>query len=107
MNIEQEINAIKKKLKDHDKRLNIFEKDDKDNKKSNKTKNKSITELFEQLKFEKFFKDKRTTKQIFNKLSEKGYTYRRPQSLTDPLQRATKQGILQRKKTDDGWIYFE
>ena len=106
MDIEQEIKEIKERLSEHEKRLNAYGAQ-KTTKKASTNKGKSIMELFEQLKTEKFFKEKRKPNQILDKLSQKGYTYRGVRSLTEPLQRATKQEILQREKTEDGWVYFE
>lgn len=106
MDIEHEIKEIKEILKEHEKRLNEYDTK-KTAKRMTSNKGKSIMDLFNQLKAENFFKEKRKPKQILDKLSQKGYTYKRVESLTDPLQRATKQGILQREKGEEGWVYFE
>jgi hypothetical protein len=65
-----------------------------------------LLELFQTLKEEDFFSNERTPKEILNRLAEKGRIYKRVQSLTEPLLRATKNNILNRKKTDKGWVYF-
>ncbi len=62
--------------------------------------------LLATLKAEGFFSQERTPKEILVRLSEKGNIYKRVESLTDPLLRATQAGILNRKKGSKGWVYY-
>lgn len=66
----------------------------------------SITNLLLKLKNEEFFNEPRSAKQLLDKLAEQGYHYP-SESLTAPLQRAVKRGILGRIKRGDVWTYVK
>ena len=89
---------------EHEERLKTLE--GKRSTSRNPSKNKTITDLFIEAKDEGFFSQKRRPAEILHKLAEKGHTYKRVESLTGPLQKATKQGVLKREKSPNGWVYF-
>ena len=95
----------RKILEDHEKRLQRLEDLLPKGKKLTVPKT-GIVALFQTLKDEGFFSQERVPKEILHRLAEKGHTYKRVESLTHPLQRATKQGILNRKKKEAGWVYY-
>lgn len=100
--MDKEIQEI---LENHEKRLQRLENLIAGSKKS-KPQKAGLLALFQVLKDEGFFSQERTPTEILHRLAEKGHTYKRVQSLTEPLQRATKQGILNRKKKESGWVYY-
>jgi len=65
---------------------------------------KSITDLFEELKNEKFFNQPKNIQQIADKLAENGYHYAKD-SLTAPLQRAVRNRILGRIQKAGKWAW--
>jgi len=67
---------------------------------------KSIIDLLLQLKSEEFFDEPKSLKQIVGKLGEISYHYA-PGSLTAPLQRAVRKGILGRIKKEEKWAYVK
>ncbi len=96
--------AVKRILDDHENRLEKLEGTEYRAKKTSK--GKSIMDLLIEIKDEDFFSKKRTPKEILHRFSEKGHTYKRTQSLTAPLQRATKKGLIHREKVNDEWMYY-
>lgn len=97
---------LEKILDNHEKRLIKLEREYIKTPKMKKSKHKSILDLLNEIKSEEFFSTKRTPREIMHRLSEKGHTYKRIQSLTGPLQRATKQEIIKREKAEAGWVYY-
>jgi len=108
MNVNEEILEIRKTLKEHDKRLGSLESLAKGKDKRAIVKKKSILDHLISLKSEGFLDQPKTTKEIIEKLAQEGYHYP-SESLTEPLQRAVRQGILGRiKKKVEGktiWAY--
>jgi len=102
-----ELDKIKKKLADHEKRLLKLEGTSSSSpKEREKTRKKSLTDMFVNLKNEKFFDKPRSVDEIIIKLAQNGHHYP-PSSLTSPLQRATRKKILGRMKKDDIWVYVK
>ena len=95
---------IRRILDDHEIRLRKLESGV--HKKRSNKKAKGVIDLLIEAKDEGFFATKRTPKEILHKFLTKGYAYKRTQSLTEPLQRATRQGIIKRMKSDGGWVYY-
>lgn len=60
--------------------------------------------LLEDLAKENFFKSKRTIGEVQKKLEEKGHIYAM-NSLSTPLLRLTRGGVLRRIKEKAGWVY--
>ena len=100
----EETIEIKKKLEEHEKRIASLENLIKAKGKRVVTKRKSITDHLIHLKFEGFFDQPKTVKEIIEKLAQEGYHYP-DRSLADPLRRAIRQGILGRMKRDKLWAY--
>lgn len=100
----EEITKIKKKLEEHEKRIEDLEKSFKSGRKKLVTKRKFIRDHLTYLKSEGFFDEPRIVKQIVEKLAEEGYHYP-PESLTASLQRTIKKGVLGRIKKNGKWAY--
>jgi hypothetical protein len=92
-------------LENHEARLKKLESGGVHKKRSSK-KTKGVIDLLIEAKDEGFFATKRTPHEILHNFSTKGYVYKRTQSLTEPLQRATRQGIIKRMKNNGGWVYY-
>lgn len=100
----EEIIEIKKKLEEHEKRIENLEKLFKRRGKKVITKRKSIFDHLTYLKSKGFFDQPRIVKEIVTKLAQEGYHYP-SSSLTEPLQRATRQKVLGRIKKSGKWAY--
>ena len=102
--LDEEIIEIKKNLEEHEKRIENLEKLFKTGGKKALTQRKSIFDHLTHLKSEGFFDQPQTLKEIAEKLAQEGYHYPQ-QSLTEPLQRAIRQGVLGRIKKNRRWAY--
>lgn len=101
------ISNLKNILQDHESRLSKIESLLKGSAKQHlSSKNKSAYDMLMILKKNGFFKQHKFVREIFDKLAQLGYTYRRPQSLTDTLQRATKNRDLLRTRIKGQWAYL-
>jgi len=98
-------NEVRNALAELDKRITELEKrmpsQERPVRKTTKT---SILDLLMQLKSDGFFDEPKSLKQIVDKLAENRYHYAQ-ESLTAPLQRAVRKGLLGRIKKDDKWAY--
>lgn len=99
---------VKNMLASHEKRLAELEKKILDQKTIIKKSGgkKTIIDLLMHLKNEGFFDGPESLRQIVDKLSEMGYHYAAA-SLTSPLQKAVRKGILGRIRKDDIWLYVK
>jgi hypothetical protein len=100
----EEIISIKRKLQEHEKRLEHLENLTKGKTRAVASGRRSIIDHLTRLKLEGFFDRPNTTKEILEKLAQEGYHYPHA-SLTEPLQRAIRQGILGRTKKNKVWAY--
>ena len=100
----EEIMGIKKKLEEHEKRIGDLENLIKGRGKRAVTKKESILDRLTNLKSEGFFDQPQTAKEIMEKLAQEGYHYPQ-QSLTEPLQRAVRRGVLGRIKKNKKWAH--
>lgn len=104
MSNEKIINAIKKQLEDHEKRITQLEKPLTRKGKGTSAKGTTILDMLAGLKADGFFDQPKLLADIVNKLAEEGYHY--PQtSLTKPLQRAVRGKMLGRVKKEGKWAY--
>ena len=108
MTSNERIFKIIKRLENHEERIKYLEEKIKGGKKKAHTGRISILNHLIQLKSNGFFNKPQSTKVIQGKLAQEGYHY--PQhSLTEPLQRTVRQGILGRIKIKEGkkitWAY--
>lgn len=94
---DNEIMEIKNLLEQHEKRIESLENLIKGKSRRAVASRKSIIDHVTHLKAEGFFNEPKTVKEIVEKLAHEGYHYPQ-QSLTEPLQRAVRQGILGRIK---------
>jgi len=99
-----EIIEIKKKLEEHDKRIEKVERFVSGKRNRAAKVRKSILDHLVEFKSDGFFNDPRFLKEIVEKLAQEGYHYR-VQSLTEPLQRAVRRGVLGRIKKEGKWAY--
>lgn len=102
-----EIEELMKIIKDHEKRISKLESSKKGSRTSKPQKpnrHKSITDLLTELKTEGFFKQPKFVNEIVERLAEKTYYYS-GSSLTSPLQRAVRSGILGRIKKEGAWAW--
>jgi len=98
--------GIRKILEDHEARLQRIEAALPKGKAPRQIQT-GLLALFQKLREDGFFSQEKTDKEILDKLAEKGRIYKRVESLTDSLQRATQQEILKRKKNAKGkWVYY-
>jgi len=105
MTFEDEIKEIKKKLAEHEKRIKKLEGPDEVIKKKKTTKKKeSILDRLSRLKSQGFFDQPRFTNEIVAKFATEGYHYP-SESLTWPLQKAVRDGLLGRIKKEKKWAY--
>lgn len=104
MTSDEEIKQIIKKLEDHERRIENLEKLVKGGAKKVIPERKYISDHFTFLKSEGFFDQPRTITEIVEKLAKEGYHYS-PQSVTAPLQRAVRKGVLGRIKKENKWAY--
>jgi|YelNatPaOPRAMG01_1025707.scaffolds.fasta_scaffold294349_2 ppGpp synthetase/RelA/SpoT-type nucleotidyltranferase len=104
MTLENEIEEIKNKLADHEKRIKILEGYEIPEKKGRVKEKESILDRLCRLKSQGFFDQPKLLNEIVKKLATEGYHYR-PQSLTSPLERAIRSGILGRVKKENKWAY--
>lgn len=101
---EEQLRNVIKKLEEHEKRIKRLENPLTQKTPRKTTIKRTILDQVNELKAEGFFDNPRMVTEITEKLAEKGYHY--PESsLTHPLQRAVRQGILGRLKKDDKWAY--
>ncbi|MEM4258592.1 MAG: hypothetical protein QXL17_05510 [Candidatus Thermoplasmatota archaeon] len=98
------LNDIMKKLENHETRIKNLEKSMKNKPKKDLQKRKSIFDHLIELKSGGFFNKPKNLKEIVEKLAQVSYHYPQ-QSLTEPLQRAVRQGILGRVKKEKKWAY--
>ena len=100
----QETHQVNKKLKELEKRIETLENALRPKRKRTITGKKSILDHVEFLKSEGFFDQPKTLKEIVERLAQESYHYRQ-QSLTNPLQRAVRQGMLGRIKKNRKWAW--
>ena len=99
-----DIKKISKRVENHEKRIQRLEELAKVKRGRISSKKKSVLDHVIDLKSEGFFDNPQTLSDIVHRLAEKSYHY--PQtSLTEPLQRAVRQGVLGRLKRDGKWAY--
>ncbi len=104
----EEMSKLKKLVENHERRISKIESLLQSTaKKRISSKNKSAYDMLMVLKKNGFFRQHKLVQEIFDKLAALGYTYRRSQSLTATLQRATKNGDLARTKIEGRWAYKE
>lgn len=99
-----EIPEIKKQLENHEKRIEDLENLIRGRPKRAVTKRKTILDHLTHLKSEGFFDQPKMTREIIEKLASEGYHYPH-ESLTGPLQKAVRQGLLGRIKKNKNWAY--
>lgn len=97
---------VKEILDDHEKRIKDLEKIFSSKKTRKITTKKSIPQLLEELKEEKFFDSGKTRKEIVDKLAENGHIYD-GNSLNRALLQVVKSRILGRVNKDDQWRYVK
>lgn len=103
--MKEDIIEVKEKLEDHEERIKKLEKLVKGKGKGVVIKRKSIPSHLTYLRSEGFFDQPRTVKEIIGKLAQEGYHYRQG-SLSHPLQRIVRKGVLGRIKTKERkWAY--
>ena len=111
MSSDVNIEKLVKKLDDHEKRIINLEKSriattDVSPRKAIISKGMSIFDSLSQLKSEGFFDQPRFLADIVEKFAEKGYHYP-SSSLTEPMQRAIRQGMLGRLRKNGKWTYVK
>ena len=99
-----EIEELKKKLEDLEKRISNIESMYRKEQPKIKITKQSITDLLLELKNEGVFDEPKSTKAILEILASKGRHYSHS-SLTWPLQHAVRTGVLGRIKKDKKWAY--
>jgi len=104
MSSEKEIRGLVKRLNEHEKRISSLENTLKAPRRTAPAKKKSIFDHLADLKEKKFFDRPHIVTEIIEKLARDGYHYPHA-SLTHPLRRAVRQGLLGRVKKDGKWAY--
>lgn len=106
MHSNDEIIEIKKKLETHEKRIKYLEELISGKGKKVIKKSKSIIDHLIKLKSDGFFNQPKTLNEIIARMAKMGYHYKSKSSLSDPLQRAVRQGILERDRPEKNWVYY-
>lgn len=97
---------IKKILDEHEERISKLEKALGHKKQIKEKKSPSVASLIEEFKDEGFFNQPKTLKEIRAELAKNNYHYSIT-SLTNPLQRLTRQKILGRLLENGKWAYVK
>lgn len=95
---------IQKILENHERRISQLEKLINKGSKRGVRQKRSIMDLIIELKEEGFYKQCKFLREIADELCSRGYNYKLS-SLTAPLQRALRNGIIRRIKKDGKWAY--
>ncbi len=104
MSADKEFLDIKKTVNEHEKRIKELEKLVIGKVEKVIIKRKTIIDHLIYLKNEGFFDQPKSVREIVEALAKGGYHYA-PESLTHPLQRVTRNGILGRIKKEKKWAY--
>lgn len=102
-----DIEKLKQLLNDHEKRISVLEaaiKGSSGNPRKATSGKKTIIDLLIELKDVKFFNQPQPVNEIVKKLAAMSYHYS-GDSLTSPLQRAVRKGILGRVKKNGKWAW--
>ena len=104
--MEGKLTELEKRLKNLEERVEEIEKELKIVKRIWPRKKGSILDHILTLKKEGFFSQPRSLKEIRDELAARGYYYPLT-SLTHPLFRAVRKGILRRIKERGRWVYVQ